>query len=177
MGAVVLGTAAIVWAAFRWLPTGVGRLRRWRATRRDNERARFKRLLRACRDNDPASIYNAYVNWVSGDDSPASAMAGERTLRGNCSVCRPRWSGTHLTGVPMTWCARCNVRGRRPGAAAARAKRGPCRPLIHYHPCAVHLHLAFVTARAASTGKLLCCETSYIAGSIICATEVYCRCC
>jgi hypothetical protein len=118
MGAVLLGMAAIFWAAFRWLPTGVGRLRRWRAARRDNERARFKRLLRVCRDNDPAIIYNAYVNWVSGDDSPASAMAGAEDLARELQRLQ-----TALVGYTPDWRADDLVVALQRARQAARRSR------------------------------------------------------
>ncbi|MGB5742009.1 MAG: hypothetical protein WBM65_06280, partial [Sedimenticolaceae bacterium] len=80
LAAGVLCMAAILWAGFRWLPVGIRRLRGWRIARRHSEPARFKGLLRACRGNDPAAVYNAYVHWASADDSPALATTGAKGL-------------------------------------------------------------------------------------------------
>lgn len=82
LGSGLLGIAAICWAAARWLPGAIRRLGRWRAARRRSEPARFKRLLRACRSHDPVRIYNAYLNWLSGDDGPGPALAGAEDLAG-----------------------------------------------------------------------------------------------
>jgi hypothetical protein len=52
--AAVAHIFAMAWAAFRWLPPVI---RRWRTARRHSEDARFKRLVRACRTNDPPDNY------------------------------------------------------------------------------------------------------------------------
>ena len=67
----ILAAAAIAWAMFRWLPSAIRRLQRWRRSRRSRESARFKALLQACRSNDPARVYNAYQAWLTGESSPA----------------------------------------------------------------------------------------------------------
>ena len=77
---VVLVCVAAIMASIRWLPAGLRRLRRWQAARRNSEAARFKRLLRACRENDPAKAYNAYTAWLSGEDAPPSAVLQEEDL-------------------------------------------------------------------------------------------------
>lgn len=71
--AAAAGVAAMIWAALRWLPPVIRRLRRWRTARRRSERARFRRLLHACRTNDPAGIYNTWLGWVTGEGSPGPA--------------------------------------------------------------------------------------------------------
>ena len=71
--AALIFVAAIA-AGIRWLPAGLCRLRRWQAARRNSEGARFKRLLRACRENDPVQAYNAYTAWLSGENAPTSTM-------------------------------------------------------------------------------------------------------
>jgi hypothetical protein len=75
------GMAAGLWAMIRGLPPAIGALRRWREVRSHSERARFRALVRACRSNDPAKIYNAYVVWAASDDAPGPAtgrLPGER---------------------------------------------------------------------------------------------------
>jgi hypothetical protein len=119
LAAGVLGMAAIFWAAYRWLPAGIRRLRRWSSARRHSEGARFKRLLRTCRGNDPVSIYNAYLHWVSEDDSIAPAMPGAAELAAEVQRLQtalvgrnPDWRADDLVRVlrHARWLARRNRR-------------------------------------------------------------------
>ena len=80
--AIIVGLAAALWAAFKHIPPGIRRLQRWRAARRESEGARFRRLLLACRSDDPARSYNAHLKWVSGVGGPAPAALREPTLVG-----------------------------------------------------------------------------------------------
>jgi hypothetical protein len=115
----LLCIAAIVWAGSRWLPVGIRRLRRWRIARRHSEPARFKRLLRACRGNDPAAAYNAYVHWVSGDDSPALVTTGANGLADELQRLQ-----TALIGREPDWRADDLVRAlQRSRHAALRSRR------------------------------------------------------
>jgi hypothetical protein len=78
--AALLFVVAIA-AGIRWLPGRLRRLKRWQAKRRNSEAARFKRLLRACRENDPSRAYNAYTAWLTGEDAPHSAFLQEDGFR------------------------------------------------------------------------------------------------
>ena len=121
--AAVAGMAVLAWAAFRWLPPLDRRLRRWRSARRRSEAARFRRLLRACRTNDPGRIYNAYLRWITGEDSPgpdalgAEALARERERLQTALVGRePEWRADAFRGAVKR--ARRAARGTRRAAGA-----------------------------------------------------------
>ena len=80
--------------------------RRWRAAQRQSEGARFRRLLLACRSNDPARSYNAYLKWVSGVGAPAPAALREPTLVGELQRVQtalvqgePGWRGAALASA------------------------------------------------------------------------------
>jgi hypothetical protein len=119
LSAGVIGIVAMFWAAFRWSPTGIRRMRRWRDARRDNERARFKRLLRACRDNAPAQIYNAYVLWGSSDIDLMPLLADAGDLVGEL-----RRLQSALVGREPGWRADDLVRAlQRARQAAGRSHR------------------------------------------------------
>lgn len=119
LSAGVIGIVAMFWAAFRWSPTGIRRMRRWRDARRDNERARFKRLLRACRDNAPAQIYNAYVLWGSSDIDLMPLLADAGDLVGEL-----RRLQSALVGREPGWRADDLVRAlQRARQAAGRSRR------------------------------------------------------
>jgi hypothetical protein len=115
--------AVLVWAAFRSLPPAIQRLRRWRTARRRSEGARFRRLLRACRTNDPGRIYNAYLRWITGEGSPgpdapgAEALARERERLQTALVGRePEWRADAFRGAVKR--ARRAARGTRRAAGA-----------------------------------------------------------
>lgn len=118
LAAGVLGMAAIFWSAFRWLPAGLRRLRRWRTARRHSEGARFRRLLRICGGNDPAAIYNAYVHWVSGDGGPRPAPAGTQELASELERLQ-----TALVGRDPGWRADALAHALRHARRAARRSR------------------------------------------------------
>jgi hypothetical protein len=79
-GSALFGITAALWVVYRWIPLAQRRFQHWRLARRRSEPARFKRLLRAARRNDPSRIYNAYVQWISGEDSPTSDELGNPQL-------------------------------------------------------------------------------------------------
>ena len=118
LGTALLGMAAIFWAAFSCIPAGLGRLRRWRIARRHSERVRFKRLLRTCRGNDPVPVYNAYVNWVSGEGGRAPLTADAEELAGELERLQ-----IALVGRDPGWRADALVRALRHARRAARRGR------------------------------------------------------
>lgn len=118
LAAVVLGTAVIFWAALRWLPAGIRRLRRWMIARRRSEGARFKRLLRICKGNDPAAVYNAYVNWISGDGGSGPVTAGAEELATELERLQAA-----LVGRDPGWRSDALVRALRHARRAARRSR------------------------------------------------------
>ena len=118
LAAGVLGMAALSWAAFRWLPVGIRRLRRWKIARRHSEPARFRNLLRACRGNEPAPVYNAYVKWVSGDGGPGRLITGAEGLAGELQRLQ-----TALVGLSPDW----RADNLAPRARILRIGRGPSR--------------------------------------------------
>ncbi len=127
--AALMFVAAIA-AGIRWLPAGLRRLRRWQAARRISEGARFKRLLRACRQNDPAQAYNAYTAWLSGEDAPPSAALQEERLVAELQRLQlalvGRQSGWRADGL-----ARALQRARLAGRRQARQRATQVLPALN----------------------------------------------
>jgi hypothetical protein len=77
---VMVGMPVLLWAVFLWVSVGLRRLRHWRTVRQRSESARFRRLLRAARNNEPTGIYNAYVKWASGEAAPDPVVLNDPML-------------------------------------------------------------------------------------------------
>ena len=78
---LAIALCLIGWAVTRGLPKLTRRLRTNALTRARSEQARFKKLQSACRKNDAVLAYNAYLNWVSTAQAPASTLLDSPALR------------------------------------------------------------------------------------------------
>jgi hypothetical protein len=129
----MLAFSAMVWAVRKWSPLAVRAFRDRRAAARVAEPARFRKLLRACRSNDPVFVYNALTDWVG------IRLEFERRLRASKEFAHEReslqqalvrgdssWRGSPLAKAARN--ARRNAdRGPRMGTTAALQTLNPNR--------------------------------------------------
>lgn len=79
--AIVALLGVLGWRLSRYLPTLKTQLQNRARTRALTEPARFKQLQNACRSNDAALAYNAYLHWAAAEQAPAATILDSAPLK------------------------------------------------------------------------------------------------